>query len=65
MVIIYILYIIYYLYYNKNKILYKDYYKMSFEMDLIYWVFHTTYSNLIKFLYKSSAFIFDHNSFYR
>ena len=41
MVIIYILYIIYYLYYNKNKILYKDYYKMSFEMDLIYWVFHT------------------------
>ena len=38
MVIIYILYIIYYLYYNKNKILYKIYYKMSFEMDLIYGV---------------------------
>ena len=38
MVIIYILYIIYYLYYNKNNILYKRSYKMSFEMDLIYGV---------------------------
>ena len=35
---------------------------MSFEMDIIYGVKHTC-SNLIKFLYKSSAFIFDHNSF--
>ena len=41
MVIIYILYIIYYLYYNKNKILYKISYKMSFEMDLIYGVWNT------------------------
>ena len=41
MVIIYILYIIYYLYYNKNKILYKRSYKMSFEMDLVYGVFYT------------------------
>ena len=40
MVIIYIYYIKYiiYLYYNKNKILYKIYYKMSFEMDIIYGV---------------------------
>ena len=41
MVIIYILYIIYYILYiiyNKNKILYKRSYKMSFEMDLIYGV---------------------------
>ena len=36
---------------------------MSFEMDLIYGVGNTPCSNLIKFLYKSSAFIFDHNSF--
>ena len=36
---------------------------MSFEMDLVYGVFYTPCSNLIKFLYKSSAFIFDHNSF--
>ena len=65
MVIIYILYIIYYLYYNKNKILYKRSYKMSFEMDLIYLGVKHPCSNLIKFLYKSSAFIFDHNSFYQ
>ena len=40
MVIIYILYKynILYLYYNKNYILYKRSYKMSFEMDLIYGV---------------------------
>ena len=47
-----------------NKILYKRSYKMSFEMDLIWGVKHPC-SNLIKFLYKSSAFIFDHNSFYQ
>ena len=63
MVIIYILYIIYYLYYNKNYILYKRSYKMSFEMDLIYGGVRHPCSNLIKFLYKSSAFIFDHNNF--
>ena len=38
---------------------------MSFEMDLTYGVRSTPCSNLIKFLYKSSAFIFDHNSFYQ
>ena len=38
---------------------------MSFEMDLIYGGVKHHCSNLIKFLYKSSAFIFDHNSFYR
>ena len=37
---------------------------MSFEMDLIYLGVKHPCSNLIKFLYKSSAFIFDHNSFY-
>ena len=36
---------------------------MSFEMDLIYGGVNHPCSNLIKFLYKSSAFIFDHNSF--
>ena len=38
---------------------------MSFEMDLILWGVSHPCSNLIKFFYKSSAFIFDHNSFYQ
>ena len=38
---------------------------MNFEMDLIYGVRKHPCSNLIKFLYKSAAFIFDHNSFYQ
>ncbi len=38
---------------------------MSFEMNLIYGVRFTPCSNLIKFLYKSSAFIFDYNGFYQ